>query len=503
MDDLLAFGLRRDPDGIALRDSDLALSWIELEERSRRLAHGFQQHGLRPGDRLASLVPNGVALVVLYLAGLRAGLVLTPLNYRYTPAEIDYALEVSGASTLVYHEERAGDVQLSRLAAALPLGTVCLRQHSGLEAILPDAWPAAEPFPTAEEAAPCFIYFTSGSTARPKGVTHSRSGYGALLASLSQALQLQPEDGVLAGSSLAHIASSSLALACLSIGTPVTVASQLDAASLLGLLRRDQPSVLLMLPSPLISLLGDDQLCPEDLASLRLCISGGDKVPRQLQREVHARSGRWIDECYGMTEVPWATLSPPRGEIRPGSVGQLCPGFAASIRSSDGVERPVGEEGHLWVRGASQFSGYWGNPQATADTVQKGWVQTGDLMRADADGYLWFCGRSKQIIVHDGSNICPQDVEEALCEHPAVQLAGVIGIPDPVHGEDVMAYVSLDSQHQPPSEAELIAFARERVGYKAPAAIRVLAAMPLNATGKTDRRALSQLQTEQLQKEAL
>ncbi|MEB3264088.1 MAG: hypothetical protein VKJ66_06920 [Synechococcus sp.] len=142
--------------------------------------------------------------------------------------------------------------------------------------------------------------------------------------------------------------------------------------------------------------------------------------------------------------------------------------------------------------------GYWNNPEATASTIVQGWLDTGDDMRIDADGYLWFCGRRKQIIVHDSSNICPQEVEEALAEHPAVDLVGVIGIHDPVHGENVRAYITLRPDHPVPSEAELIAFARDRVGYKAPEEIRVLPELPLTPVGKTDRMALRQLAADGL-----
>ena len=169
------------------------------------------------------------------------------------------------------------------------------------------------------------------------------------------------------------------------------------------------------------------------------------------------------------------------------------PCISASRHHDDGTEVAAGEQGRLWIQAPSRMVGYWNNPGATAKTIQKGWLDTGDAMRVDADGFFWFCGRRKQIIVHDSSNIGPQDVEEALAEHPAVDLVGVIGIHDPAHGENVRAYVTLRPDHPAPPEAELIAFARARVGYKAPEEIRVLEQLPLTPVGKTDRLALRQL----------
>ena len=190
------------------------------------------------------------------------------------------------------------------------------------------------------------------------------------------------------------------------------------------------------------------------------------------------------------------TISPPSGENRVGSVGRVCPGFECSIRDEEGRDLAVGAEGKLWLRSASVMTGYWDNPTATAETIVDGWLDTGDEMRLDADGYLWFCGRRKQIIVHDASNISPQDVEDALCEHPAVELAGAIGIHDVMHGENVRAYITLQQGAQAPMAAELIGFARERIGYKAPEEIVVLAEMPLNPSGKVDRVALQAMAAE-------
>jgi long-chain acyl-CoA synthetase len=140
--------------------------------------------------------------------------------------------------------------------------------------------------------------------------------------------------------------------------------------------------------------------------------------------------------------------------------------------------------------------GYWNRLDATEETIKDGWLDTGDVMKADQDGYLWFCGRKKQIIIHDGSNICPQEVEEALLEHDAVASAGVVGIHDLVHGENVRAYITLKESAARPTSQELIRFARARVGYKAPEEIVVLDAMPLNATGKVDRVSLKRMAEE-------
>lgn len=176
-----------------------------------------------------------------------------------------------------------------------------------------------------------------------------------------------------------------------------------------------------------------------------------------------------------------------------GSIGLPSPGFVLSIRNDQGQELATDKEGRLWVRTPTQSIGYWNDETASAEVMRDGWFDTGDVLKVDKDGYLWFCGRQKQIIVHDGSNISPQEVEDALLEHPAVELAGVVGVIDESHGENVRAYVEVKAKVRQPKSGELIRFAKERVGYKAPEEIIFIERMPLNPTGKVDRVALKKM----------
>jgi len=221
-------------------------------------------------------------------------------------------------------------------------------------------------------------------------------------------------------------------------------------------------------------------------------------VPAELEKEFTELVGFPIDEIWGMSEIGFSTVNPPSGINKLGSVGCLNPGYQASVRDENGRELAPGEPGRLWIKAPSNMIGYWNRPDATAETIQDGWLDTGDVMRADEEGYFWFQGRKKQIIVHDGSNICPQEVEEALLEHDVVDSAGVVGVHDLVHGENVCAYITLKAGAAAPSSQDLIRFARERVGYKAPEAIVVLDEMPLNATGKVDRVTLKKLAADRI-----
>ncbi len=490
---ILQPGLTSKPDADALVSRRRRWSWRELDVVSTRLAGNYLQLGLTPGDRIATLLPNRMELIVHYLACMKCGLVAVPLNYRYMAPEIDHALAVSGARVLVAHAERAADLATSRLARQLPLGTIDYddERDCPFTALL-SRNKADRDFAPPVPDAPAIIFFTSGSTGRPKGVCHSFATLGWIIASAARSFEMGPQDVMLPGGSASHVGGHHLSMMTLATGGRVVLARTFDADEILPLLREERPTKLWMLPSALYALTRDHGARHTDFASVKACYSGGDKVSAALEREFTTLAGIEIDEDYGMTEIGVPTVTPPRA-FRGGSIGPLAPGYAASIRDGGGREVATGEQGRLWIRFPGNMVGYWDDPEATAATVVDGWLDTGDVMSADADGYLWFHGRQKQIIIHDGSNICPQEVENALLEHAAVDSAGVVGVHSPQHGENVRAYVTLVADTPRPTMQELVRFTRARIGYKAPEEVVVLDAMPLNATGKVDRVALKQL----------
>ncbi|HWC08811.1 MAG TPA: class I adenylate-forming enzyme family protein [Solirubrobacterales bacterium] len=505
LNELLFAGLSR-PDEIAIIAADKALSWRQLEEESDRLAGGYLGLGLAAGDRVASLMPNRVDLVVHYLACFKAGLVATPLNYRYTHREIDHALRVSGAKVLLAHEERHQDVGESELAGGLQLGTIVYAD--GAEPELGGTWRhsfaallASDPLPVdpaVDPGDPAAIFFTSGSTGPAKGVTHTRETLRWMIASAAAAFELTERDVFLPGSSMSHIGSFLWALSMLSVGGRVVVARTFDSHELLPLLREQKPTVLAMIPAALLALVRDHDLQPHDFDSLRVCRSGSDKVSTELLHEFAAVAGFPIVEGYGMTEVGLATLNPPSGTVKQGSIGRPISGFSIALRGEGGDPVEAESVGRIWIRTPAAMAGYWQAPEATEEVLREGWIDSGDLARADEDGYLWFFGRKKQVIVHDGSNISPYEVEGALNEHPAVALSGAVGIHDTTHGENVRAYVTLAEGAGKPSSAELIVFCRDRIGYKAPEEVVFLEEMPLNPTGKIDRVGLKKLAEDHL-----
>jgi long-chain acyl-CoA synthetase len=249
--------------------------------------------------------------------------------------------------------------------------------------------------PIPSRSDPSVIFFTSGSTGKPKGVTHSFETVGWLLAAWLKGYEMTADDVMLPGSSISHIGGYGHSFGALAAGARVLVARTFDGDELLPLLRQHRPTVLFMLPAALITLVREHGATRDDFGSLRLCLSGGDKVAAELEREFTDLAGFPIDEIYGMSEIGVSNLNPPMGINKLGSIGPANAGYALSNRDESGRELPVGQEGRLWVKSPCNMVGYWNRPDATEETIKDGWLDTGDVMKADQDGYLWFCGRKK------------------------------------------------------------------------------------------------------------
>jgi len=291
---------------------------------------------------------------------------------------------------------------------------------------------------------------------------------------------LTAEDHTLLFTSMAHASGAiMLLISSLWMGATVTIVPMFEAATVLDTWARSGATFYMALPTLVRALVAEQHARPRRISSGRLAICGGDTVPVPLQQEYAALFDHLLVEGFGMTEgLPMLANHPEAN--RPGSMG-----------------RPLGDveirvvDGEMWVRGAGIAIGYWRDAP-----FEEGWLKTGDLVEVDADGFVWFRGRKKEIIVRGGSNISPQEVEETLYRHPAVAEAGVIGEPDTYWGEVVLAYVALREGHAVSAE-ELVLFSRQHLAeYKCPERVVFLPGLPKGITGKVHRRALKELRAE-------
>ncbi len=246
-------------------------------------------------------------------------------------------------------------------------------------------------------------------------MTHTYSTYGHCATSLAQAIGATDKDVIFPGSSMSHTAGFAFSMAGLGVGGKIIVAAAGTADIFLPLAKELKPTIGFFLPSLLLTVIRDDTATKEHFDSVRKLICGGDKVPSNLQTECHALTGKYVCEAYGMSElVPITVQTGNESDEKRSSIGMPAPGCSISIRDANTQkELPHGENGRMWVKGPLVMQGYWGNHEATAETIVDGWLDTGDVVSIDKDGsgYIRFAGRMKQIIIHKGSNISPLEVE--------------------------------------------------------------------------------------------
>ena len=471
----------RDPGATALICGSNHVSYAELNRTAAGLAGWLLERGLRPGDRVAIYWVNSIETVNLLFACFKAGLIAVPLNVRLKAPEIAYTLAHSEASICFTQPELAGvaEAAVAIAGTGTPLKTSLPQADSGASGTLPEV--------NATDAAA--ILYTSGTTARPKGVTHTHAGL-AHAARLMLSMIGDAGRVCLPTTQMAHVSGlGCFLLASVLDGKATLLLPSFDPAVVLDLIERFQVSYTGALPAMVALMLEEQARRPRNLLSLKAFISGGDSVPLAIHERFLSLAGIPILELIGMTEsfpTSWNTAS----DLRPGSVGKPRAEVQVKIVGFDGTERA---EGEMAVRSAANFCGYWRDSEATAAVLRDGWLHTGDLVRQDEDGYFWFAGRLKQIIIRGGSNIAPQEVEEAFHQHPAVLEAGVIGLPDPLYGQKVVAFLALREGWSVSGE-ELREFARDRLAdYKTPEEIWFLPELPKGLTGKVDRRALVEL----------
>jgi long-chain acyl-CoA synthetase len=459
----------------ALVCGDTSLTCAQFVAGAERLAMEWLSRGLLPGDRIALHLRNGLELATSYYACFAAGFVAVPINNRLTAEEIGWVLEHSGARAYVAEPDL-------RIQPSIPIRefdrSAAPGERSPGERSPGERAPGPE-LPAASADAPALLLYTSGTTARPKGVMHTQRTLAGN-ASYMEAWGLTREDHTLLFTSMAHASGVIMQfISSLWTGATVTIVPMFDAGVVLDTWARSGATCFMGLPTLIRALILEQQARPRRIDSGRQAICGGDSVPVGLQNDFADLFGCPLVEGFGMTEgLP--TLANRPESNRPGSMGQPV---------GDVVIRVV--DGELWMRGSGIAIGYWREAP-----FEDGWLKTGDLVEVDAAGFVWFRGRRKEIIVRGGSNISPQEVEETLYRHPSVAEAGVVGEPDEYWGEVVVAYVSLREGH-PASGDELAAFARQHLAeYKCPKQVLILPVLPKGLTGKVQRRALRDLRAQ-------
>ncbi|MEX5718912.1 long-chain-fatty-acid--CoA ligase [Geodermatophilus maliterrae] len=486
--DQLARWARRTPDAVALRFDGTGRTYGELDERVTRLARALAARGVGTRDRVAVLALNGLETWETYLAGVRLGAIVVPVNFRLVADEVAHVLTDSGAVALVVDAALAEVGAKARVQA--PGVTTVLTIGEEFEAAAAEA--GGEPLDVeVDESAPAFIMYTSGTTGRPKGavLTHRN----LLMHVFSQVTHLgwDPDDRVaVPGAPLFHIAGLAGGLPPLLLGgTHVILRSGgFDPVATLDLIERERVSSIFLVPAMWAAIVAVPGIAARDLSSLRRISWGAAPASTTLLRTmIDTFPQAEVVTAFGQTECsPVTCLLRGEDSVRKiGSVGT--PMLNVEVRVVDDAmeDVPQGEVGEIVYRSPMVMEEYWGKPEATAEAFAGGWFHSGDLVRQDEDGYLYVVDRKKDMIITGGENVYCAEVEDVLAAHPKVAEVALIGVPDTRFGEAPLAVVAPRDPADAPTPEELTAWCRERLArYKNPREYSVVPALPRNPSGK-------------------
>ncbi|MGW5448346.1 beta-ketoacyl synthase N-terminal-like domain-containing protein, partial [Streptomyces asiaticus] len=495
--DLLTEQSRRFGTKTAYADARRAISYAELEARTRRLAGHLAGLSLLPGDRVAMYLGNRVEMVESYFAVVRAGGVGVPVNPHVSQAELDHLLTASGSQVVI--TDSAHLPLLRRLRPGASPQTVLV--------VGEDPAPAGslsyERFATTEPDTPArddhglddiaWMLFTSGTTSKPKGVLATqRNCLWSVAASYVPALGLTAEDRVLWPLPLFHSLSHIVCvLAVTAVGATARITDGHSAEDVLELWGQGRSTVIAGVPTLYHYLVRASKAPGSTTPDLRVGLVGGAVTTAALRRSVEDAFGAPLIDAYGSTETSGSiAINWPTGPRVEGSCGLPVPGLALRVVDHrTGLDVPDGTEGEVWVRGPNIMAGYHNQPEATAEALRDGWFHTGDLARRDRDGYLTVTGRLKELIIRAGENIHPVEVEDVLRMAPGVADAAVVGKPHDVLGEVPVAFVVPAPGGFDPAQA--LALCRERLSYfKVPEELYEIERIPRTATGKVTRHRL-------------
>jgi len=477
------------PDRTAVRLDERALSYRDLDELSARVASWLAGRGITPGDRVGLMAPNTLEFVELYYGILRAGAVVVPMNPLFKSREVSYHLSDSGAALAFAWHGVADQAAEGARSAGTDLVII---EPSGLAETLA----RSDPVPAVADRAPsdtAVILYTSGTTGQPKGaeLTHANL-ISNIEVTRTTLLGLRPADVMLGALPLFHSFGQTVVMGCaIATGGCLTLLPRFDPVRALEIIKRDQVTVLAGVPTMYTAILHSAGGSAGDVASLRLCVSGGAAMPVELMRAFEKQFDCMILEGYGLSETsPVASFNHPDRERKPGTIGQAIAGVEMRIQNDDGDPLPSGEIGEIAIRGDNVMKGYWRRPRDTEEAMEGGWFRTGDLGRVDAEGYFSIVDRKKDMIIRGGLNVYPREVEEVLYEHPAVAEAAVIGVPDQLLGEEVAAVVTLKPGASADPDQLREHVKRQLAAYKYPRHVWIVDELPYGGTGKILKRAI-------------
>jgi long-chain acyl-CoA synthetase len=468
---------------------------MDQHRAASRVAHALVRLGVQPGDRVVVMLPNCPQVMQSYGGILRVGAVIVPVIFLLGEAEVAHIVADSEARVVITSSDMVGKIekQIGVLPNLRHVLLVSGGGQSGLRSFEEETDGESDRF----EAVPrgdgdlAVILYTSGTTGTPKGVALSHANLESNARASASLFELDRERWGVGVLPLSHSYGLTVMNAGHILGTRSALLRWFNPEEVLRTIQEFRAEAMSGVPTMFVYLLNYPGASAYDTSTMRVWGSGAAPLPVEVVEPFEHRFGGKLLEGYGLTEAsPVVAAHRLSGVRKLGSVGQPIPGVTVSIRDDDDRALPVDEVGEVCVQGPNVMVGYYRNPEETAKTIRGGWLRTGDMGRLDADNYLYIVERKKDLIIRGGFNIYPRDVEEALYAFPGVAEAAVIGLPDTLMGEEVVAFVVL-KPGQAATAAEVASFCQARLAkYKCPKEIRFVDALPKSPVGKILRKEL-------------
>jgi long-chain acyl-CoA synthetase len=489
---------RESPRKLASICGSTRLAFQEMDERVNRLSSALSGLGITRGDRVAILSLNCHRFFELYYGVPQLGAIVVPINFRLQPPEIKYIVDHSGARIIAVDPALAPLIEAvrSQLESVEHFILMSDEQREGYLAydeLIASGAPAFDA-PEVSDDELLGLFYTSGTTAEPKGVMLTHKNMLSNIAHSEGVYNYLPDDIYLHAAPMFHLADGAAVFSHTSRGATQVFIPRFDPKHVLETISRERVSLILLVPTMLNFLLQHPELDSYDLSSLRHMTYGASPIAPDLLRRAMKILNCQFGQGYGLTEAsPLLTVlthedhlaAVEKNEQRLASCGKAVEGVDVRVVKEDGCDAKPGEVGEIIARGPNIMLGYWKRPEDTANTLRDGWLYTGDLATVDEDGYIYLVDRKKDMIVTGGENVYSTEVEAVLYAHPAVKEAAVIPIPDADWGEAVHACVALRDGKQVTAN-ELAEFCRERLAtYKVPRSIEFIEGeLPKGGTGK-------------------
>ncbi|MDI1482408.1 benzoate-CoA ligase family protein [Polyangium sp. y55x31] len=481
-------------DRVAILAGDRRLTYADVDRLAARFGHVLRGLGVHPEERIIVALPDIPEFAGAFFGTLAIGGVVVMVNCHLKTDEIAYFYEYSRAPVAVVHAEHLeAFVEASKgarhLRRILVVGAENPAPHASFEALAAGVPDTIDLFPSHRDDAAIWI-FSGGTTGRPKAAVQTHASFVNTTELFGKrVLGYGPDDRTLSVPKLyfGYATGCNLLFPFSVGGSCILFPDRCTAEALFQQIQKHRPTILINVPTMINHMVSHPDAAAQDLSCLRVSTSAGEALPIELYDRWKKAFGVELCDGLGTAEMWHIFLTNRPGDVRPGTLGKVVPGFEVKVADDDGRELPAGEVGWLWVRGRSRAIGYWHEMEKTMRSFRGEWYVSGDMLRRDADGYFTYCGRGDDMLKVGGKWLAPAEVENCLLRHPAVAECAVVGVADENGLTKPHAYV-LPREKRPGLEEELKSFVREKLEpYKAPREVFLVETLPRTHLGKIDR----------------